>query len=143
MKKFMLLSILVLVGCNNFSQISKHEKACFPDGSCTFISTYLHGGVVAGKQIVVVNVKECHQGTKNHTIIKGSKKHEGKWHCTRGQKTVHVGDGMAEKMFSGSVNYTRHGGKPYAEGDTFTNSSSLDSNTRIRLPASIPKEPSH
>jgi len=111
--KFFLATLLLIftVGCSNFSQVSELENACFPDGSCTFVGTYMNGGIIAGKQVVVVNVKEC-------------KKFEAVWKCTNGEKTVSIGDGMAEKMLSGAAVYTRHSGKAYNEGDTINSSGS-------------------
>ena len=108
------LLVFVVLGCSNYSQVSNVSEACFPDGSCTVVTTYMHGGVIAGKQVVVVNVKNC-------------KEVDAVWRCSAGEKTVSIGDGMAEKMLSGSVVRTHHSGKPYAEGDNINSGSSSGS----------------
>jgi len=118
-----IILLAVLTGCTNYSQVSNVGEACFPDGSCTVVSTYMNGAIVAGKQVVVVNVKDC-------------KKVDGNWRCTLGDKTVSIGDGMAEKMLSGSVVRTHHSGRPYAEGDNInsgsTSGSAADSSSNSR-----------
>ncbi len=115
---FLLFVLFIGVfGCSNYSQTSKIEKSCFPDGTCIAVSSYMNGGIVAGKQIVVVDVKEC-------------KKAGEAWTCTRISETkVHVDDGTIEKAVRATFGITKHSGKSYYEheGDNISSGSGSSS----------------
>lgn len=109
--------LLLLAGCSNYQIISEGKKFTSPDGVETYVTLYRDDVNPLSDGVVAVIVKECHIGKGDHHVLPGTRKHEGKYHCGPSKTTVGIIPGIVRSIVSIGGFFTRHSGKPYAEGD--------------------------
>lgn len=126
------LAVLFLSGCANHQMISDGGKFTTPDGVETYFTIYRDDVNPFSDGVVAVVKKECHVGKGDHRVLPGTKKHDGKYHCGPSETLMGVTPGIVRSIFTLGGFWTRHSGKPYAEGDTTNVTSGSSSNSKAK-----------